>query len=88
MIAKNKELQYAEKIKDYSENMLKYELDETKTNIEAELLFGRADADKKLLKRLEDQMQIIESEIYIRQSEKLIEDDKKRQSKTVQSPRR
>ena len=66
MIAKNKEKQYAEKIKDHSINMLKYELQECQTNIDAELLFGRSEADKKLLKRLEVQKEILEKEIQSR----------------------
>lgn len=55
-VAKNKKSEYIAKIKDYSQNMLSYELSECKTALDAEIQFG---ADEKLVKKIKAKMKLI-----------------------------
>lgn len=52
-----KESEYLEKIKDYSINILEYELEECRTNLDAEFEFG---ADENIVKKIKRKMELIE----------------------------
>jgi len=62
-IKQNKTEEYKQQIKDYSINMLKYELEETQINLNAELMFLE-DRDTKLIKNLKEKIAIIKSIVY------------------------